>query len=72
MYKEVRRSRRGKLFYMIDGVIAVSTGMLTFAVLGALALPHLETGLTFLPIFVISVVVGFVAPKIYNRVKKSN
>jgi hypothetical protein len=57
---------------MIRNVIAVSAGMLTFAILAALAIPTLETGLTFLPIFAISVLVGFVAPKIFDKIKKSN
>jgi hypothetical protein len=56
----------------MNGVIAVSTGILTFAILAALAIPHLETSLTFLPIFAISVLAGFIAPKIYNKLKNSN
>jgi len=34
--------------------------------------PPLETSLTFLPIFAISVLVGFIALKIYNKLKNSN
>jgi predicted outer membrane lipoprotein len=56
---------------MSSGVIAVLAGILTFAILTALALPHLETSLTFLPIFAISVLVGFVAPKVYDKIKNS-
>jgi Na+/glutamate symporter len=53
-------------------VIALSSSILTFAILAALAIPHLETSLTFLPIFAISVFVGFVAPKIYDKLKNSD
>jgi hypothetical protein len=56
----------------MNGVIAVSAGLLTFVILVALAIPHLETSLTFLPIFAISVLVGFIALKIYNKLKNSN
>ena len=57
---------------MKDGIMAVSAGILTFALLTALALPHLETGLTFLPILAISVLVGLIAPIAYAKLKKSN
>jgi general stress protein CsbA len=53
-------------------VIAIVAGILTFTILAALALPRLETSLTFLPIFAFSVLVGFVASKVYERRKKSN
>jgi hypothetical protein len=54
----------------MSGAIGFSAGLLTFAILASLALPHLETGLMFLPIFAISVLVGFATSKIYARFKK--
>ncbi len=55
---------------MIQAIVSVSAGLLTFGILTAMALPHLETGLTFLPIVVISVVVGFFALKVCTKFKK--
>ncbi len=54
----------------MSGFVAVSTGMVTFALLAAIALPHLETGLTFIPIFAVSVLTGYIAAKVYDRRKK--
>jgi len=58
---------------MIRGIIAVSAGFLTFIVVATLALPHLETSLTFIPIFVVSVLVSLIvlgASWGYNKFKK--
>jgi hypothetical protein len=60
---------------MRSGIVAVSAGALTFVTLAALALPRLETSLTFVPIFAISGLVGFIAfvtPKVFARIKKPN
>jgi putative flippase GtrA len=56
---------------MTSSVAGVLAGVLTL-ILCALAIPHLETSLTFLPIIVISVLIGFVASKVYGKVKNSN
>ena len=56
-------------------VIAVSAGVVTFVILTALALPHLETSLTFIPIFAISAFVSLIVLGIYwvyNKFKKSS
>ena len=58
---------------MIRGIMAVSAGILTFVVLATLALPHLETSLTFIPIFVVSVLVSLIvlgASWGYNKLRK--
>ena len=59
----------------MSDIKAISASVLTFAILTALALPHLETGLTFIPIFAISVLVGllvFVTSKALYKKKNSN
>ena len=55
---------------MIQGIVSVSAGLLTFGILTAMALPHLETGLTFLPISAISVLVGFFALRVCTKFKR--
>ena len=57
---------------MRNGIIAISAGTVTFVILAALALPHLETSLTFLPILAVSVLIGFVTPKVFAKIKKPN